>query len=64
MSRESVLILLGVITAFAPFSGLPIVWLLWILPIVGICVVIIGISLKLQKLLTSIPAVDEENNID
>jgi len=59
MSRESVLILLGVLTVFAPFSGLPVSWLAWILPVLGVCVVIIGVSLKLQQLLAPTPAVEE-----
>lgn len=62
MSRESVLVLIGVLVAVSPFSGLPVTWLAWILPVMGVAVLLIGVSLKAQKLLTPLPQEHEGNS--
>lgn len=46
--------LLGVLVALSPFSGLPLAILSWILPVLGLAVLLIGITtesrnLKLQR---------------
>lgn len=46
MSRESILILLGILTILAPFSGLPISWLESILPVIGLAVAALGFSMR------------------
>jgi hypothetical protein len=46
MSRENILILLGLLVMLAPFSGLPISWLEFILPIIGLAVGAIGYSFR------------------
>lgn len=46
MTRENVLILLGALVILAPFSGLPLSWLSFILPILGAGVVGIGILMR------------------
>jgi uncharacterized membrane protein YhaH (DUF805 family) len=46
MHRESFLIILAVLIMVSPFAGLPLFWLEWILPILGLFVLIIGISLR------------------
>lgn len=61
MSRESVLILFGLLVAFSPFSGLPISWLAWILPILGATVLVIGVSFKAQKIL-AVPVTEHEQD--
>jgi hypothetical protein len=45
MSRTSLLIILGILVVLTPFSGLPLSWLSWILPIIGLIVIVIGVSL-------------------
>lgn len=45
MSRESILSILGLFVILAPFIGLPLKILAWILPILGVLIVIIGLSL-------------------
>lgn len=46
MRRESFLILLGVLVLVAPFVGLPFSWLAWILPILGVLIIIAAISFR------------------
>jgi uncharacterized membrane protein YhaH (DUF805 family) len=46
MHRESFLMILAVLIMVSPFAGLPLSWLEWILPILGLFVLIIGISLR------------------
>lgn len=48
MSRSSFLILLGILTAIAPFSGLPSSWLAALLPVLGLSVAGAGFSIRLQ----------------
>jgi hypothetical protein len=49
MSRENFLILLGVLILLSPFAGLPMSILAWILPILGILVLVIGITLHRNR---------------
>jgi hypothetical protein len=43
MSRSRVRMILGVLVALAPFAGLPYTSLMWILPILGIAIVIASV---------------------
>jgi hypothetical protein len=47
MTREQVLIVLGIIVLISPWSGLPLAWLTWIL--LGIGLVVIGIAFTLIR---------------
>lgn len=63
MSRESVLIVLGLLVVLSPFIGLPLEILAWVLPVLGLIVVGIGVALrsrrrKEQRIRFSVP-VDE-----
>lgn len=49
MSRPSILILLGVLTILAPFSGLPVSVRTLLTIIFGACVFGIGISMRTHK---------------
>lgn len=49
MSREPILVCLGVLVLIAPFSGLPLSWLSFILPALGVLIVFIGVTLTLRK---------------
>ncbi len=53
MSRESILIILGVLVLIAPWSGLPLAWLEWILPILGLAIVFTGVTLRMRAKDTS-----------
>jgi hypothetical protein len=46
MSREKILMVLGVLVFISPWSGLPLSWLLWILSVIGLAVVAIGFTLR------------------
>lgn len=46
MSRSSSLIVLAIIIALVPFSGLPHLWLAILLPAVGVVIAGIGYSLR------------------
>ncbi|MEO6536127.1 MAG: hypothetical protein ABIT47_00405 [Candidatus Paceibacterota bacterium] len=46
MSRESILMILGVLVAVSPWSGLPLAILVWILPVLGIAIAFIGFTLR------------------
>lgn len=52
MTRESVLIVLGVLIALAPWSGVPLSTLSWVLVLLGLLV--IGIAVTLRARSTSI----------
>ncbi|MEJ0053565.1 MAG: hypothetical protein WDN10_02450 [bacterium] len=56
MSRVSTLILLGVLVFLSPFSGLPVSWLSWFLPILGIAIVVAGLSLRQSRVRAEIRA--------
>lgn len=49
MSRASLLILIGVLIALSPFSGLPMAWLSFALPVLGLLTLAIGISFRPKK---------------
>ncbi len=49
MSRENILILLGLMTMLAPYSGLPISWLEFILPAIGLIVVLIASMVRASQ---------------
>lgn len=49
MSRESLLILLGVLVALSPFLGIPLSLLAWILPVLGLVTLGIGVSLRAER---------------
>lgn len=44
MSRERILIILGVLIILSPFSGIPLAVLSWVLPVFGIAVITIGVT--------------------
>jgi len=49
MSRERLLIIIGVLVLLSPFVGVPLAILSWILPILGAGVSLIGISYAVRK---------------
>lgn len=49
MSKENILILLGVIVALAPFSGVPLSWLDIALPLIGLGIGLIGYFMRPRK---------------
>ena len=49
MSRTSTLILLGILTILAPFSGLPIAFRDLLAAVFGACVAGIGLSIRARK---------------
>lgn len=49
MTRESVLITLGILLALTPFSGLPNSWLMVIVPVLSAGVIIIGVALRKKR---------------
>ena len=49
MSRESMLILLGILVMLSPFLGLPLSLLAWLLPFLGFVTLGIGISLRTER---------------
>lgn len=55
MSRVSTLILLGVLIALSPFLGLPLSILMWVLPILGLMVLLTGVSLRARRVRKETP---------
>ncbi len=49
MSREPLLIVLGLVVAVAPFVGLPLLWLSILFPVCGLLVALIGLTLARRK---------------
>jgi hypothetical protein len=49
MARENILIILGILTILAPFAGLPISWLEFILPAIGLAVAALGYSFRAPR---------------
>lgn len=43
------MILLGILVVLSPFAGLPLAWLMWLLPILGALIVIIGIMIRRSR---------------
>ncbi len=46
MNRETALIAIGILVLLSPWSGLPLAWLEWILPVFGVAVVAIGLTFR------------------
>lgn len=46
MSRETILMVIGALVVLAPWSGLPLAWLTWILPALGLAVIGIGFTFR------------------
>lgn len=49
MSKTSTLILLGVLTILAPFSGLPLSLVKLVIVVLGACVAIVGLMLRAHE---------------
>lgn len=49
MSREGIVIILGVLVALSPFVGLPYYVLAWVLPILGLVSALIALSLRVRR---------------
>lgn len=49
MSRETTLMLLGVLIVIAPFVGLPLSVLSFVLPVLGFCVALVGILMRIAR---------------
>lgn len=49
MSKETVLIALGAITALSPYLGLPLSVLSILLPVIGLLVALVGIALRTRS---------------
>jgi len=49
MSREPILILLGILLAISPFVGMPPSWFVFLLPTLGLLVAMIGFTLNQKK---------------
>lgn len=61
MSRSLMLIIAGALVTLAPFSGLPMAILAWILPVIGLVIVAIGVSYKRERMRLVRPASHEES---
>jgi hypothetical protein len=53
MTRESILIVLGILVALSPWSGLPLDWLMYALVVSGLAVAIIGWTLRERRTVQS-----------
>lgn len=49
MSRESILIVVGMVLMVSPFVGLPLSILMWFYLALGLLIALIGTSLRLRK---------------
>ncbi len=49
MSLSRILIALGILIALAPFLGIPLSMLRWVLPFIGVVVMFIGYTLRAPK---------------
>ena len=49
MSRESVLLVLAVLVILSPFLGVPYSWLMVLLPILGVLILGIAITLRARR---------------
>ncbi len=49
MTRESILIALGILVALTPYSGLPLSLLAIVLPVLGLLIAAIGATLRVRK---------------
>jgi len=57
MSRNSTLILLGILVILVPFSGLPLAFRTLLAVIFGACIAAIGLSLRTKEMTNSAPQV-------
>ncbi len=53
MSREGMLMILGALVALLPFLGIPSAWFMVLLPVLGLC--ILGLALSLRARLQQAP---------
>lgn len=60
MSRESTVILLGILVAMSPFVGLPLSVLSFVLPVLGILIALIGITLRALSAKAPLPSHEPE----
>jgi len=60
MSKEGTLMIVGVLVILAPFSGLPLSWLEWILPVLGVIVIIVGYLVRRDRHAPLVRARDPE----
>ena len=60
MSLETSLIFLGILVFLSPFSGLPLSLLSWILPLLGVVIVSIAVSLRAKHQIQKTPHTDIE----
>lgn len=56
MSRESLLVFAGVLILLGQFIGLPLSWLAFLFPVLGILVVSIGFSYARERKRAPVPA--------
>ncbi|MEK7511148.1 MAG: hypothetical protein AAB582_02850 [Patescibacteria group bacterium] len=49
MSRESMLIIVGVLLMLSPFVGLPLAILMWFYLAGGLLIALIGVSLRMRR---------------
>lgn len=49
MSREPILIVIGLLLAASPFAGMPPSWFVFFLPVVGLLITVIGYTLSKKK---------------
>lgn len=49
MSRETILVLAGLLVALSPFVGLPLRILAWALPVLGVIVIVIALTLRSRR---------------
>ena len=61
MTRESTLIVLGILVSISLFIGLPLSLLEWVLPLVGLLIVGIGVTLRKKRLIESVAKEAEES---
>jgi hypothetical protein len=55
MSKEGTLFTVGVLVMLAPFSGLPLSWLTWILVALGAIVVIVAYFVRQERMARPAP---------
>lgn len=63
MTREGTLIMLGILVAVLPFIGLPLSLLHWLIPIVGLLISVVGLSLRKKRLMQSAEQTEAEQHI-
>ncbi len=64
MSRESLILLLGIVVFFTPSLGIPEDWKLYILSGCGVLIIIIGYTLRRAAYLRSIDKGNGESSTD